>query len=370
MTQIKIDTIRASEADRILQCGAAAEPPVVPIDISGPEALIGRAAHEAIELWINAERKGEPAPQPAANKHGVAPSDIADLIQNAPSMLREIREDLSNLRAEINIKGGLVRGRVDAIALAMSKAKLFSLSILDWKTGRDPSSNSKPGQRLAYASAAEAAYGMPAQGYIYTAELWLATGEIIASRFDSDSIAGFRARIAEQLERGTAAPGPHCQYCPRSHECAAREVYIRSAANSLADIQDLAFLAVPEVLAELWDQSRDLKRALDTYEKAVDLAIDKHGEIDLGDGRKLVHGTKSIDTIEPAKAWQVLRSFGLDRQEIEGAIKLSKTALLDAIAKRAPRGKKQQSKTDLVTALDLAGAIDRKVLKYRRVSVK
>lgn len=370
MKRNKIDTIRASEADRILQCGAAAEPPTVPIDISGFEAVIGRAAHEAIELWINDERKGEPEPQPAANKHGVKPNDIADLIAAAPGMLHEIREDLSNLRAEADIRGGLVRGRVDAIAMTMAKAKLFSLSILDWKTGRDPSSNSKPGQRLAYASAAEAAYGMPSQGYIYTAELWLATGDVVESRFDADSIAGFRARLSEQIERGTASPGPHCQYCPRAHECEAREVYMRSAVNAIADIPDLAALAVPEALAELWDQSRALKRALETYEKAVDIAIDQHGAIELGDGRKLAHGIKNIDTIEPTKAWPVLRSHGLGKDEIESAIKLSKTALLDAVSKKVPRGEKKRAKADLVTALDLAGAIDRKVLKYRRVSAK
>jgi hypothetical protein len=366
MKRKQVDTIRASEADRILQCGAAARAVQRDIDISGPEALIGRAAHDAIEYWINGERKGEPETQPAANQHGVKPGDIAELIQNAPSMLKAIREDLSNLRAEVTISGGGVRGRIDVLSLTMAKTRLFSAAVLDWKTGRDPASSSKPGQRLAYASAVEASYGMPANGCIYTAELWLATGEIIESRFDAASIEGFRRRLAEQLERDTASPGPHCKYCRRAHECLERQQYLRAAVSAIAVPESK--LATSEQLAALWDQSRALKAALETYERAIDLAIDEHGALELPDGRKLLHGTKSIDTIDAAKAWPVLRAAGLGRADIEGAIKLSKSKLCDAAAAKVPRGEKGAAKADLISALDTAGAIDRKTLKYRRVS--
>lgn len=362
---MRANTIRASDADRILQCGASAIEPKQPIDISGPEATIGRAAHDAIEQWIIAGCIGEPEPQPSANEYGVQPSEI-EMIQNAPSMLQAIKEDLRDLKAEVTVNGGGVRGRVDVIAMTMAQGnKPFNIAILDWKTGRDPVLGGKPGQRLAYASAAEATYGMPANGYVYTAELWLATGEIIESRFDIASIEGFRKRLAEQLKRKNAAPGNHCKYCRRSHECTEREVYIRSAAMTIAT--EPSELASAELLANLWDQSRALKQALETYEKAVDMAIEEHGALYLPDGRKMLHGTKSIDTIDASKAWPILRSAGLDRAAIEGAIKLSKTKLTEAVGKRAPRGEKTKAKADLISALDLAGAIDRKQLRYRRI---
>lgn len=358
-------TIRAGEADIVEQCGLAARPPSKAIDTTGPDAALGSAVHDSLQAWIDGQRLDEPVAQPHANKHGVDPATVLELALVAPAALAQIREDLSRLKAEVQVSGGGIRGRVDALNLRYAATKLFSAAILDWKTGRDPTASSKPNQRLAYASAVEAAYGMPAQGYIYAAEVWLATGDILEARYDKDMIAGFRARLADSLAHPTAKPGSHCRYCRRRFECAERDEYLRSSGRALAVIQPGA--QTPQVLATLWDQSRLLRQALDTYDKAVDLVIEDEGRLELPDGRVITHQPITRDNIDARKAWPVLRSAGLDDDAINAILRVSKTDLLKAVSAKAPRGAKATAKAEALTALDVAGAITRTQSRRKKV---
>lgn len=361
----KQQTIRASEADIVVNCGLAAQPPDQPVDVSGPEAALGRAAHDSVQAWIDSGRKGEPEAQPHANAHSADPQRVLELALAAPAALAAIREDLRDIKAEVDIRGGGIRGRIDALSLDYATESLFSAAVIDWKTGRDPLAGSKPIQRLAYASAVEAAYGMPAQGYIYAAEVWLATGDVLESRFDIDTIKGFRSRLADRMAHPTASPGSHCRYCRRVHDCAPRDTYLRAGARALAEVND--DLPTPEALAAVWDQSRALKQALDRYERALDLAIEHAGGLDLPDGRRIEHISVSRDSIDARKAWPVLTAAGLDHGAINAALSVSKTALLDIIGARAPRGQKATAKADMVTALDVAGAITRTAGRRKKI---
>jgi hypothetical protein len=365
-TKTKTKTIRASEADIVLHCGLAARPPDHPIDITGPEALIGLAAHDALEPWAAGGFVGEPEPQPAANKHGVDADTIAALIATAPAAIAQIREDLSAPQAEIKIEDDLIRGRMDVVNLSMADGKLFGAAVLDWKTGRDPLAGGKPAQRMAYASAIEAKHGMPAQGYIYTAEIWLGSGDIIESRYDLDTITGFRARLRDRMAHPSASPGAHCRYCRRRHECQERDIYIRSAATSLTKIGAGKVITADDIGA-LWDQSRALKQALEHYEKIVDTLVEDNGSLELGDGRKIIHITQTRDNIDARKAWPVMRAAGLNDDAINAALRISKTALLDAVGKCAARGEKGKAKAAMTTALDEAGAIARTTIRKRKV---
>ena len=364
-----IKTIRAGEAPIVIKCGLAATPPKVAVDTAGPEAALGSAVHDSIEAWIDDQMLGEPDPQPHANKHGVDADQVAALAHAAPGLLDKINEDLSNAQAEIVVTGELIRGRVDLLAVnGGEQGQPVSASVIDWKTGRDPLAGSKPEQRLAYASAVESTYGMPAQGYVYTAEVWLATGDLIESRFDADTIEGFRDRLADKLQRPIATPGPHCRYCRRIHECKGRDAYLRSAATALSQVPQGTL--TPEAIAALWDPSRALRAALDAYDKAVDALVDLTGELPLPDGRRVVHAQVSRDSIDARKAWATLEAHGLGPSEINKVLSVSKTRLLSAIANRAPRGKKATAKADLMTALDLVGAITRTTSKRKKVEKK
>jgi len=358
-------TIRAGEADIVAECGLAATPPEREIDDSGADAALGSAVHDSLQAWVEAGCNGEPEPQPHANQHGVDPQVVAEFALAAPAALKEIREDMSKPRAEVKVEGGGIRGRIDLLSLRHASIKLFSAGLIDWKTGRDPIASSKPRQRLAYASAVEAVHGMPSTAYIYAAEVWLATGDILEARYDLDMIEGFRARLADRLKHRTARPGSHCRYCRRRHECDERDHYLRSSAQALMLVDK--DMTTGAALAELWDQSRLLKSALDQYDKAVDLALEEHGHLDLPDGRRIEHMTIKRDNIDARKAWPVLREVGFDNDDINALLKVSKTTLLNAVAKRAQRGKKAAAKADTMTALDLAGAITRTVTRRKRV---
>lgn len=359
------DTIRASEAPIVIECGLAATPPVNPIDTAGPEAALGSAVHDSVQAWIERGRTGEPEAQPHANQYGVDPAAVLELALAAPPALDAIHEDLTTLVAETPVRGGGVRGRIDALALVQGNDGVFAAAVADWKTGRDPVAGSKPAQRLAYASAVEAEYGMPSQGYVYTAEIWLATGDILESRFDADSIAGFRARIADRLARPTARPGPHCRYCRRLHECEPRDAYLHAGARALVALSQE--LPTPEALAQVWEQSRALKQALERYEAAVDAHIETAGGLDLPDGRRIEHMTVTRDHIDARAAWSTLEQYGLGADEINATLSVSKTELLKIISARAPRGKKAAAKADLMTALDVAGAIARTTSRRKKI---
>lgn len=359
-------SIRASEAPIVLECGLAATPPEVEIDTAGPDAALGSAVHDSIDGWWSSGRIGEPEPQPHANQHGVDPHAVAEIAGKAPAALAEIREDLSQAESEVPITGGLVRGRMDLASVWREADLLQALSVLDWKTGRDPTAGSKPAQRLAYASALHHLYGMPATGYVYAAEVWLAADVILESRFDEAAILGFRARIAERLARPRANPGTHCRYCRRRHECTERDEYIRSCARALAE--PTSGLMTAEEIAALWDQSRALRAALEAYDKAVDLVIDEHGGLDLPDGRRVEHMTVSRDRIDARKAWPTLERLGLNADAINASLTVSKTELMKQVSKLAPRGKKQDAKADAMTALDLAGAITRTTSRRKKVT--
>jgi hypothetical protein len=350
----------------VIECGLAAKPPEKKIDITGPEAALGLATHDSLEPWVEAGMVDQPTAQPYANSRGVDPKKVEALIEVAPTALKEIREDLSNPRAEVAVEGGGIRGRIDVLFMRMAGAKLFSIGEIDWKTGRDPQAGTKPGQRLAYASAIEDRYGMPANGYIYCAEVWLGSGDIIESRFDIDTINGFRARLAERLKYQSASPGACCKWCDRRYECAEREQYIRGAVSSLTQFDAGADLV--EQAGALWEQSRAVKRAIEHYERVVDALIDEQSELPLPDGRKLVHASKTLDHIEPQKAWPVMRSHGLSNDDLGEIVKVSKTGLLRTVSDRAPKGKKAEAKKAIMTALDLAGAISRTTSWYKRIT--
>ena len=364
MTEKTEETIRASEADIVVNCGLAATAPEHEIDDSGPEAALGQAVHASLEQWVGRGMADEPEAQPHANEHGVDVQAVEDLIARAPEAIRSIRHDLTGLRAEVDVRGGYVRGRVDALSLRMAAGKLFSTGLIDWKTGRDPN-GSKPAQRLAYASAVEAHYGMPAQRVIYTAEIWLATGDILEARYDIDSIQGFRARLADRLKGKRAAPGAHCRYCRRRFECVERDTYLRASGRALAELDGA--MPTPDALAALWDQSRALRTALERYDKAVDAMLAEHEHLTLPDGRRLVHKAISRDNIDARKAWPVMAGAGLNQDDINATLSISKTKLLERIGAKAARGQKQKAKADLMIRLDEAGAIQRTVAKRRTI---
>ena len=331
-----IDTIRASEAPIVLECGKAAEPPEHEIDTSGPDAALGQAAHASLEAWARDNFLGEPDAQPYADCHGVDPDMVATLVHAAPALLERCGLKTNGAQAEVNVKGGYVRGRVDLMTAeaAPDLEQIERIVIVDWKTGQDPHAGSKPAQRLAYASAVAAVNDMPASGVIDTYEVWLAADTVIRDAYTWHDIAAFRSRLKGRLERPTARPGPYCRYCRRIHECTERDAYLRSAATALAP---------------------------------VDALVDLTGELPLADGRCIVHTYQTRETIDARKAWAIIEAAGLGPDEINAVLSVSKTKLLNQVAKLAPRGTKATAKADVMTALDLAGAVKRTTSRRKRV---
>ncbi len=358
-------TIRCSDAPINIECGKSAEPPRLEIDTSGPEATLGTACHDSLQHWTDNGFIGEPDAEPFAAQHGVDPGQVAALVQAAPGLLERCDADFVGAVAEVAIKSDIERGRMDLVNVITNNDLLTNINVVDWKTGRDSATGSKRAQRLAYASALEATIGWPMSDHIYTAEIWLACDTVIEDRFTLQDIEAYRAKLRARLERPTARPGVHCKYCRRLHECEEHDAYLRSAATALAPVAEGALTS--HAIAALWDQSRALKAALAKYEQAVDALIDLTGELPLPDGRRIVRQSINRDSIDARKAWPIMTAAGLGPDQINDALSISKSKLLEAVGKLAPRGKKAIAKTDLMLSLDTAGAIARSASYKKRV---
>lgn len=357
-------TARASNIDLILACSAAAKKPEVKIDRRNAAAEMGTAVHAALAEWITVGAKGEPNPQPAANEFGVDAREVARLCSYAPEALGCIKEAMDDMRTEVSFQTPALTGTCDVLSIIPAANGVFGISILDWKTGRD-ASHSKPGQLLAYAALATNAHGMPATGYIYTAEIWLQERLIIERRYDKASIDGLWRRLGRQLEhQDVHSPGTHCRFCPRAHECSARETYYRSAISSLVVAAETK--PTRESLAELWEQSRLLKQALAVYESCLDDAL-ADGPLPLPDGREIVLVEQSRDQIDARKAWPVMTAAGLTQDDIASVLSVKKSALLDVVGNRAKRGEKASQRKNIMIQLDQAGAITRRTFNKKQV---
>ena len=136
-------------------------------------------------------------------------------------------------------------------------------------------------------------------------------------------------------------------------------------------------------LARLKPQADALAQTLKHYNAALRVQLEKEGSIDLGDGREMTLRTQHADTILPGPGLPVVckalaEAAGMMEAPEDGGalatiapyVKIAKTAMLDAVANAASRGKKAKSRRNLMEALERAGAVRTKAIKRITVNKK
>lgn len=157
----------------------------------------------------------------------------------------------------------------------------------------------------------------------------------------------------------------NCQFCPRFATCPARQAMVRSAWVEIEDTPPVIDTIGPNreaffpALARLVRMGKlaVAKEVIARIEMMVRQDISVNGPLDLGNGRELALVPEPRDTIDPLKAWPII-SERLSNEELAPCIKIGKTALLDAVGDKAPRGQKAKVKAELMDELKTAGAVN------------
>lgn len=156
-------------------------------------------------------------------------------------------------------------------------------------------------------------------------------------------------------------PGAHCGYCPRALECTAH----RNLAKWWAD-----FAVAPTIprdldapdLAQAVVFTRMLGKRIDSFLEAAKAHVEAIG----GEYGPLYLDERPARSIDFARGHETIVE-AIGGHAFMDCVKVSKTAVEEAVKRDAPRGQKGQRVKDLMAKLDQAGAIETTVTKQLKV---
>lgn len=168
--------------------------------------------------------------------------------------------------------------------------------------------------------------------------------------------AEFLARVVEPADPAYE-PGGHCTFCPRLSECPAHAAIVRKTVSDLTAGEADGLPTLPARIVDLYERVKTVAAMCDHFREHARAACDQAGGRLCGsNGSDLALIASNRDEIGIASGWPVIAKH-LSQQEFAPAVKISKTALLDAMAAKAPRGQKKAVKESLMDELRAAGAV-------------
>ncbi len=351
--------LRASGMPLALLCAAAVRPELR-VDESNDAAAVGTAVHEALRRLaerggLDWEGIGE-----IAERHGVDVEEVRALCAIATKLWPEVRASFPGAITEadlaIELDGALLTGHVDLISVAGDVARAG-----DWKTGRKDSDYSE--QMKAYGTLVLLAY--PQLREVTVTILWVRDQAIENYTMTRADAIAWAERVEREVVRwdGTYRPGPHCQHCPRSHECQAANALLRRDVAAIADRElvarvesDLASMAPAEVI-ELVAKARMVKALADRVCDGAKAYVLTHGDIVAEGVGRLTIDREQRRKVDAAKAWPVLEAAGFGDEEFAQVMTIGVSKVEKVVATRAGRGRGAAAVRALSAALADAGAV-------------
>lgn len=360
--------VRGSRADIAMECAGSLVPTETPYSPTSDEANSGTAKHEALAFVARGE---EPQIDSIAERYGVDADEISLAVNRGREALSELDVWLPNRRSEVKLEGPVTTGTADILSVGdVVDGVPASMSIVDWKSGW--SGDEHPRQLMAYADASRAMFGVPASGCVTSFEVHLAKRDIITRNFSMAQLDGFRERIAEQIRSAEIghpqyAAGGHCKFCPRQHQCPARDDYLRATVVALEPLSANGHELTREVLGELYDRSKMLVRALRAYDQALDDALEA-GPITLPDGRLLQLVYTEKDKLDGAVVAELLvTEFGFSSRELSEALSATKSGIERAVKSRVAKGGASAEMRKILCRLREAGAVTKTTAKQKEI---
>jgi hypothetical protein len=358
--------LRASSMPLAFKCAAALRPEGVRINPANDAADVGTAAHECLQPLAERGVIEWDDIEGIAKKHGADPEETRILCALAyklwPEVAESFRGALSEVPLSLEVAPGItLTGHVDLLTITDTVARAA-----DWKTGRKDSDYAH--QMKAYGALILLSDAQLTEVTITV--LWVRDQEIENYTMNR---AQARAWVRELLEKvvewdGVYRPGRHCEYCQRSHECAAVAAMVR---------RDLAALADPELMARVDGQLAQMtpSEIVDVFDKAdfvigfaerVRAAVKSHvertGDV-VASGKRLTVVTETRREVDPLLAWPVLENAGFGDTDFAAAMTLSASKIEKRIAEKAGRGNGAVAVRAIKQALEDAHAVGSREIK-------
>lgn len=352
--------IRVSRLPLLWQCAAPAHVArgALLIDEVHEAANTGTAAHE---LLAGLARTGDidwAAVADIAKRHGADPDEVRMLAAMGRKLWEQVKDSFPSALTEVplhaQIGDVLLTGHADLISIVELTGRAA-----DWKTGR-LDSNYTP-QLQGYA--ALTLLDNPELTECTSTALWVRDQEIENYTMGRDGLASWIAEFEQRVVRwdGVYRPGPHCRYCPCSHECAAANALARRDVAAMLDATVGAELAKmsPAEIVDLAQKASSVAGIADRVRKAIKAHVQEHGDVQ-ANGHRLTIEQRPKRVLRPAEAWRVLTAAGFEDEDFAACMTLSVTKTEKRIAKKAGKGKGAAAVRTLGEELKKADAIETK----------
>jgi hypothetical protein len=359
--------LRCSSLPLAFRCPGSVRRGVVPINEAGDAADVGTAAHEGLATMVRTGRVDWDAVPELAKKHGVDEQELRVLLAMGAKLWAAVRASFPNADAEVSLRqqiGSVVlTGHPDVLSAVPGPAGAVG-TVGDWKGGRLDSTYRE--QLLGYCALVLLKHDVLTE--VKAGVLWLRDGDYEPHGMTRAGLYEWLARLQAEIVNwdGIYRPGAHCQYCPRSHECAAANALARRDMAVLMD-QDLpGHLEDAETVREMREREPDklvnlveiARRVQKQAERVISAARDeviRAGDV-VGSEKRLTMQEKTGRQLDAWAAFPVLQEV-LDDPEMAEIIDISLAKAEELVAKKAGRGNGAKAKRELIAKLEEVGAI-------------
>lgn len=359
--------IRCSSLPLLFACRPALEGDLQ-IDERNEAADLGSAAHEAMEAIVSGSR---PDLDAIARRWSCNRDELGRLAWYGAKAWEVLAPSFPDDEEHARLAESEVCAVVDGEIALPGHMDMHTICsdgtarTVDWKTGRV--------DKDFYHQLAGYAAGLMADPHIHqvtASVVWLRSQEIETYVITRDVLDQWFARLRIQIGRSQYVTGDHCRHCPRSHSCPAVQAKAREGIAILTGEPRVSLEGLPpaEVVA-LYRRARLVGKVAETMISSIRLHVIQHGPQVSGEGTALQvveeNGGRDIDV---AKAWDLIQARLPDADAMSSVLRVSATALDEAVAKAAGRGNGAAAKRELAADLEAAGAVTMK--KISKLSEK
>ncbi len=356
---------RGSAIPRIEKCTASKDAPEVAINSTSDIAAMGSCVHEPLaDLLKDKIDLANIDFQYYATKHGVEDIDeLKMLFWAGVKAWNTMKGSLRLLHVEEKLEGFMnpslyVNGTGDFIA----ETENMELLVGDWKSGYIQSDYRA--QLMCYLFLIS--LKMPKYTKFKYVIIWLRLYEIEIVDISKEQLDDWVAELEKKMQTSIYSPGTHCTYCPKEHECEAKQGLVRSSILDLMVTADSGLEMSPQLLASQLPRVKMIEKAIEKYKTILKATVDEHGSIDCGD-EVLKFIEKQTDKIHFEESWKTLTThFGLNEEMSETlkliapSITVGKTKLMKVVGNHAPKGMKGKVIEGIIEELHLSGGMTKK----------
>jgi len=235
------------------------------------------------------------------------------------------------------------------------------LRVPDWKSGYNTDADVLP-QLMGYAYLAHCE--IPKDTPISKIELsvvWLRDKTIQEWEFTPTQVKEWMRDLHKRAGAWNGndfTAGEHCQYCPRFHDCPARQALARSAVQDIMDL-DVATATRADMskrLPDVYFRVQIVQRQIDAFRDWLRGEIQKNGPMVCGPEKILRLQPRNKAVLDVQKGWQIFRGV-LSDDELNKCMTVSKTKLLAAVGEKSAPRMKGKDAAALMLRLEEAGAV-------------